>query len=110
MLHLSDVAVHVDTCLPQPFLHCVISVCRNDQYSVVLYVGLSFKAPPPSPRPPAPPLLFHLCSSSIYLDLTLLHSTQANYDTRVTFSSVALPSGLNCDSTNASFSAFHSSV
>lgn len=52
MLHLSNVAMHVDTCLPQPFPalstpQC--SVCWDDRYSVVFYVRLSFRSPPPLP-------------------------------------------------------------
>lgn len=43
VLHLSDVAMHVDAYPPQPFLHRAVGVCWNDRYSVVLNVILSFR-------------------------------------------------------------------
>lgn len=62
VLHLSDVAMHVDTCLPQPFLHCPLPIATFAEMNSILLCFMWDCLP----KPP-PPLLLPLLTYSLLL-------------------------------------------
>lgn len=63
VLHLSDVAMHVDTCLPQPFLHCPLPIATFAEMNSILLCFMWDCLPKPPLPPPAPPPSPHLFTS-----------------------------------------------
>lgn len=80
VLHLSDVAMHVDTCLPQPFLHCPLPIATFAEMNSILlcFMWDCLPKPPLPPRSSSLSSLIHFCCQSIYLYLTYAAVLQYN--------------------------------
>lgn len=58
VLHLSDVAMHVDTCLPQPFLHCPLHSAMFARMTSILLLCFMWDCPSKPPPSLSISLLF----------------------------------------------------
>lgn len=71
VLHLINVAMHVDTCFPQPFLHCQLPIAVFAEITGT--VSSLFECPLNSSSPSP----VHFCYQNIYLCLMLLRLNAA---------------------------------